>query len=81
MKKISLIALSALIALSGAANAQTGFDINAMPIGNIPGAVDKAPTGSIGVKLQKRVVLHDGVSVTQFFTIAEDGKVTIVSEE
>ncbi len=81
MKKFSLMTLAALIALTGAANAQTGFDLNAMPLGDFPVAVDKTPTGSVGERLQKRVITRDGAAVTQFFTVDESGKVTIVSEK
>ncbi len=81
MKKFSLITLATLVALTGAANAQTGFDLNAMPLGQFPTAIDKAPTGSIGQKLQKRVITRDGQSVTQYFTVDESGEVTIVSEK
>lgn len=81
MNKIMMITLASLIALTGAANAQTGFDLNAMPLGEFPVTVDKAPTGSIGAKLQKRVITRGGADVTQFFTIDESGKVTIVSEK
>ncbi|MGL4490669.1 MAG: hypothetical protein ACRCU5_14615 [Rhizobiaceae bacterium] len=81
MKKFSLATLAALIALTGAANAQTGFDLNAMPLGEFPTAVDKTSTGSVGEKLQSRVITRDGVAVTQFFTVDVNGEETIVSEK
>ena len=80
MKKISLIALSFLIAVSGAASAQS-FDLNAMPLGQFPSVTDKTSTGSIGAPLKKRVIVRDGESITQFFTVGENGDVTIVSEK
>ena len=80
MKKISLIALSLLIAVSGAASAQS-FDLNSMPLGQFPSITDNTATGSIGAPLKKRMIVHDGVNVTQFFTVDENGDVTIVSEK
>ena len=80
MKKITLSALAALIAFSGAASAQA-FDINAMPLSNIPAMTDKASTGSIGHALKKRVIVRDGAKVMQFFTVDANGDVTVVSEE
>ena len=80
MKKISLIALSALIAVSGAASAQT-FDINAMPLGQFPSMTDNASTGSIGTPLKKRVIVRDGANVTQFYTVNDNGDVKVVSEK
>lgn len=80
MKKISLVALGALIALSGAASAQS-FDINAMPLGQFPSMTDTVATGSIGNPLKKRVIVRDGANVTQFYTVDDDGDVKVVSEK
>ncbi len=80
MKKISLIALSTLIALSGAASAQS-FDINTMPLSQFPSMTDNASTGSIGYPLKKRVIVRDGANVTQFYTVDDNGDVKIVSEK
>ena len=80
MKKISLIAAASLIALSSAASAQS-FDLNAMPLGQFPSLTDKTSTGSIGSPLKKRIIVRDGASVTQYFTVGENGDVTIVSEK
>ncbi len=80
MKKISLIALSTLIALSGAASAQS-FDINAMPLSQFPVATDMNATGSIGHPLKKRMIVRDGANVTQFYTVDDNGDVKVVSEK
>lgn len=82
MKKISLVAMSLLIAATGVAGAQS-FDIAAMPLGNIPStSVDKASTGSIDApRLQKRVIKRAGPDLVQYFTIDANGKETIVSEK
>lgn len=80
MKKISLIAIASLIAVSGVASAQS-FDINAMPLGQFSSMTDKTATGSIGAPLKKRVIVRDGVNVTQYYNVDENGKVTIVSEK
>ncbi len=80
MKKISLIAISTLIALSGAANAQA-FDINTLPFSQIPAMTDNASTGSIGAPLKQRVIVRDGAKVTQFYTVDDNGAVTVVSEK
>ena len=80
MKKTSLIALSLLIAASGAASAQS-FDLNSMPLGQFPSATDNTATGSIGAPLKKRMIVRDGVNVTQLFTVDENGDVRIVSEK
>lgn len=82
MKKISLVAISLLVAATGFASAQS-FDINTMPLGNIPSAsVDKASTGSIDApSLQKRVIKRTGPDLVQYFTVDANGKETIVSEK
>ncbi len=80
MKKISLVAFASLIALSGVAGAQS-FDINAMPLSSIPTATDNTATGSIGAPVKKRVVVRDGVKVTQLFTVDQNGDLNIVSEK
>jgi hypothetical protein len=81
MKKISLVAIASLIALSGAASAQS-FDINTMPLGNIPSATDNVPTGSVAAKkVFKRQIERDGASVVQYYTVASDGSAVVVSEE
>jgi hypothetical protein len=80
MKKISLLALASLVALSGFASAQS-FDINAMPLGQFPTVADTVSTGSIGAPLKKRVIVRDGANVTQFYTVDENGDVKIVSEK
>jgi hypothetical protein len=80
MKKISLLALASLIALSGVASAQS-FDLNAMPLGQFPSVTDKVSTGSIGAPLKKRVIVRDGANVTQFYTVDDNGDVTVVSEK
>jgi hypothetical protein len=80
MKKISLIAIASLIAVSGVANAQS-FDLNAMPLGQFPSMTDKVSTGSIGAPLKKRVIVRDGANVTQFFTVDDNGDMTIVLEK
>jgi hypothetical protein len=81
MKRIMLITLASLIALTSAARAQTGFDLNAMPLGEFPTTIDKARTGSIGTHVQKRIIIRDGASFTQFFTVDENGKMAIISEK
>jgi hypothetical protein len=81
MKKLSVFALASFLTLTGAANAQTSFDLNAMPLGDFPVAVDNAPTGSVSEKLQKRIIERDGSKITQFFTVDKNGKETIVSEK
>jgi hypothetical protein len=81
MKKISLVAIASLLTLSSAASAQS-FDINAWPLGSIPSATDKTPTGSIAAKkLFKRQIERDGATVTQYYTVAGDGSAVVVSEE
>jgi hypothetical protein len=81
MKKISLIAFASLIALSSAAQAQT-IDLNSMPLGSFPPNLDSAETGSIAAKkVFIRTIDRDGTSVTQRYTVANDGAVTIVSEQ
>jgi hypothetical protein len=81
MKKISLVAIASLLALSGAAGAQS-FDINTMPLGNIPSATDNAPTGSIAAKkVFKRQIVRDGARMAQYYTLATDGSAVVVSEE
>jgi hypothetical protein len=80
MKKILLVAIASLLALSGAAGAQS-FDINTMPLGDIPAKMDNAPTGSIAAKkVFARTINRDGVSVTQYYTIAKDGSDVVLSE-
>ena len=80
MKKIVFATLAALISLQGVASAQS-FDLNSLPLGQFPTATDSESTGSIGARLLKRVVLHDGASYTQFYTIDADGQENIVSEK
>jgi hypothetical protein len=82
MKKISLAAIASLIALSGSAFAQS-FDINSMPLGNIPTAkVDLSETGSIAKdKVLMRKVKVNGETVTQYYTVAEDGSTVVISQE
>jgi hypothetical protein len=81
MKKTSLVAIASLLALSSAASAQS-FDINTMPLGDIPAKMDNAPTGSIAAKkVFERTIKRDGVKVTQYYTIAKDGSDMVLSEE
>jgi hypothetical protein len=81
MKKFSLIAFASLIALSSAAQAQS-FDLNSMPLGNVPQKLDSAETGSIAAKkVFVRTIDRDGTTVTQRYTVANDGAVTIISEQ
>ena len=81
MKKISFVALASLIALSGTASAQT-FDLNAMPLSNIPTRVDKVPTGSIAAnRLLVRNVIRHRVSYAQYYTVNDDGSIEVVSEK
>jgi hypothetical protein len=80
MKKTSLVAIASLIALSSAASAQS-FDINTMPLGNIPAVTDKAPTGSIAArKVFQRTVKRDGATLTQYYAIAANGTEKVLSE-
>ena len=80
MKKFAVVTLAALVALQGSAFAQS-FDLSAMPLGQFPTATDDVSTGSIGARLFKRLVKHDGTSYTQFYTVGGDGRETIVSEK
>lgn len=82
MKKISLVAMSLLLAATGFAGAQS-FDIGSLPMGNFPAAsVDKASTGSIDApRLQKRVIKRDGPDLVQYFTVDADGNERIISEK
>ena len=80
MKTFAIATFTALFALQGAAFAQS-FDLNAMPLGQFPVAADTMSTGSVGARLLKRVVAHDGASYVQFYTVDADGRETIVSEE
>ena len=81
MKRFSLIAFAALIALSSAAQAQF-IDLNSMPLGNVAPKLDSAETGSIPAKkVFVRTIDRDGTSVTQRYTVANDGAVTIISEQ
>lgn len=80
MKKI-LIATVALLSLAGVAQAD-GFDLNSMPLSGFTPKLDAASTGSIAPgKVFVRKVKHDGVSVTQYYTIAKDGAVEVLSEK
>jgi ribosome-associated protein YbcJ (S4-like RNA binding protein) len=81
MKKISLAAIATLVALSSAVQAQT-IDINSMPLGNFPTKLDMAETGSIAKeKVLMRKVNVNGETVTQYYTVAEDGSTVVVSQE
>jgi hypothetical protein len=82
MKKISLAAIATLIALSSAASAQS-FDLNAMPLGKFPNAkLDMSETGSIAKdKVLIRKVKVNGETVTQYYTVAEDGSTVVISQE
>jgi hypothetical protein len=81
MKRLTLVAIAALTALSSAAQAQS-IDLNSMPLGNVPAKLDSAETGSIPTrKVLVRTIDRDGQSITQRFTVANDGSVTIISEE
>lgn len=81
MKKILLVAIASMIALSSAASAQT-FDLNAMPLSSIPTSLDKVPTGSVATsQLQVRYTTRDGVSYAQYYKLNEDGSIKIVSEK
>lgn len=81
MKKLSLIALASLIALSSAASAQS-FDLNSMPLGEFPSRLDATETGSVAQrKVFIRTIDRDGISVTQRYTVTNDGAVTIISEQ
>lgn len=81
MRKISFAALASLIAISSAAQAQS-IDLNSMPLGNVPQKLDAAETGSIASgKVLFRTIERDGVSLTQRYTVAEDGKETVLSEQ
>ena len=82
MKKISLAVIASLIALSSAAHAQN-FDINSMPLGNIPNAkLDMSETGSVAKdKVLTRKAKVNGEIVTQYYTIAEDGSTVLISQE
>jgi hypothetical protein len=82
MKKISLVAMSLLLAATGISSAQS-FDIGSLPMGNFPAAsVDKDSTGSIDApRLQKRVVKCAGPDLVQYFTVDANGVETIVSEK
>jgi hypothetical protein len=82
MKKISLAAIASFLALSSGAFAQN-FDINSMPLGNIPAKkLDMSETGSIAKdKVLMRKVKVNGETVTQYYTVAEDGSTVIVSQE
>jgi hypothetical protein len=81
MKRFPLIAFASLIALSSAAQAQT-IDLNSMPLGNFPPKLDSAETGSIPVKkVLIRTIDREGTQVTQRYTVASDGAVTVISEQ
>lgn len=82
MKKISLVAISLLVAATGIASAQS-FDINTLPLSSIPStSVDKSATGSIDApRLQKRVIKRAGPDLVQYFTVDANGVETIVSEK
>ena len=80
MKKLTLVTFASLIALSSAAQAQS-FDLNSMPLGKFPSGLDATETGSVAPrKVFIRTIDRDGLSVTQRYTVANDGAVTIVSE-
>lgn len=81
MKKTSFVALASLIALSGTASAQT-FDLNAMPLSNIPTRLDRVPTGLIAAnRLLVRNVTRDAVSYSQYYTLNDDGSIEVVPEK
>lgn len=81
MKRISLVAIASLIALSSAAHAQN-IDLNSMPLGNFPTKLDRSETGSIAKdKVLMRKVKVNGETVTQYYTVAEDGSTVIISQE
>jgi hypothetical protein len=81
MKRLTLVAIAALIALSSAAQAQS-IDLNSMPLGNIPAKLDSAETGSIPAKkVLVRTIDRKGQSITQRYTVASDGAVTVISEQ
>ncbi len=81
MKKIPLAAIATLIALSSAASAQS-FDINSMPLGNIPTATDNTRTGAVAArKVFKREIERDGARLIQYYTLASDGSAVVISEE
>jgi ribosome-associated protein YbcJ (S4-like RNA binding protein) len=81
MKRISLAAIASLIALSSAAQAQS-IDLNAMPLGSFPTKLDTSETGSIAKdKVLVRKVKVNGETVTQYYTIAEDGSTVVISQE
>jgi ribosome-associated protein YbcJ (S4-like RNA binding protein) len=81
MKKISLAAIASLIALSSAAHAQN-IDLNSMPLGNFPTNLDRSETGSIAKdKVLMRKVKVNGETVTQYYTVAEDGSTVVISQE
>jgi hypothetical protein len=80
MKKTSFVAIASLIALSSAASAQS-FDLNAMPLGNIPAVTDKSSTGSIAArKVFERIIKRDGATLTQYYAIAANGTEKVLSE-
>jgi ribosome-associated protein YbcJ (S4-like RNA binding protein) len=81
MKRISLIAIASLIALSSAAQAQA-IDLNSMPLGSFSTKLDTSETGSIAKdKVLVRKVKVNGETVTQYYTIAEDGSTVVISQE
>jgi ribosome-associated protein YbcJ (S4-like RNA binding protein) len=81
MKRISLVAIASLIALSSAAQAQS-IDLNAMPLGSFSTKLDSSETGSIAKdKVLMRKVTVNGETVTQYYTIAEDGSTVLISQE
>jgi ribosome-associated protein YbcJ (S4-like RNA binding protein) len=81
MKRISLAAIASLIALSSAAQAQS-IDLNSMPLGSFPTKLDTSETGSIAKdNVLVRKVKVNGETVTQYYTIAEDGSTVVISQE
>ena len=80
MKK-SIIAAAALLAMSGAALANS-FDVNSMPLGSFKPALDDGATGSTGAKkVFKREIMRDGAPMIQYYTLAKDGSAIVISEE
>ena len=80
MKKISLAAIASLLALTSISSAQS-FDVNSMPLGNIPTHLDATPTGSVQAKnVFMRKVKRDGASLVQYYTIAKDGSIKVLSD-
>lgn len=81
MKKLSIIVAAALLSLTGLAQAQS-FDLNSMPLSNIPSNLDAVSTGSVApAKVLMRTVKRDGASVTQYYTIAKNGAIEVHSEK